>query len=85
MAGLGKLLNPVEILYRICYSGGLLVAILFSLIVLITGKGDAMEVRAFGPLSKERRTSTTSCLGGRSTSESPCSGSCWPSMSWSTT
>jgi len=33
----------VEILYKIFYSGGLIVAVLFSLIVLITGKGDAMS------------------------------------------
>ena len=33
----------MEILYKIFYSGGLLIAILFSLVVLITGKGDAMS------------------------------------------
>jgi preprotein translocase subunit SecG len=33
----------VEILYKICYAGGLITAVLFATIVLLTGKGDAMS------------------------------------------
>ena len=32
----------MEILNKVLYGGGLIAAILFSLVVLITGKGDAM-------------------------------------------
>ena len=33
----------MDILYKILYAGGLLVAVLFSVIILMTGKGDAMS------------------------------------------